>query len=84
MVAADAALGLGLDRRTLSMLARQGSGSAARSLFGRATPVNAARGHLMPFDEAGAEARALVTVHPSLLLRLPDEDAKAAPASAAG
>ncbi|THD05131.1 diphosphomevalonate decarboxylase [Rhodanobacter lindaniclasticus] len=34
VVAADAALGLGLDRRTLSMLARQGSGSAARSLFG--------------------------------------------------
>lgn len=34
VVAADAALGLGLDRRTLSMLARRGSGSAARSLFG--------------------------------------------------
>lgn len=34
VVAADAALGLGLDRSTLSMLARRGSGSAARSLFG--------------------------------------------------
>ena len=34
VVAADAELGLALDRRTLSMLARQGSGSAARSLFG--------------------------------------------------
>ncbi len=34
VLAADAALGLGLDRRTLSMLARRGSGSAARSLFG--------------------------------------------------
>ncbi len=34
VVAADAALGLALDRRALSMLARQGSGSAARSLFG--------------------------------------------------
>ncbi len=34
VVAADAALGLGLDRRSLSMLARRGSGSAARSLFG--------------------------------------------------
>ena len=34
VVAADAALGLGLDRQTLSILARRGSGSAARSLFG--------------------------------------------------
>ncbi len=34
VVAADAALGLALDRRTLSVLARRGSGSAARSLFG--------------------------------------------------
>ena len=34
VVAADAALALALDRYTLSALARQGSGSAARSLFG--------------------------------------------------
>lgn len=33
-VAADHALGLGLDRPTLSALARRGSGSAARSIFG--------------------------------------------------
>ena len=33
-LAADRALGLGLDARTLSMLARRGSGSAARSIFG--------------------------------------------------
>lgn len=33
-VALDAALGLSLDQRSLSRLARQGSGSAARSLFG--------------------------------------------------
>lgn len=33
-VAACAAAGLGLDRRALSILARQGSGSAARSIFG--------------------------------------------------
>jgi diphosphomevalonate decarboxylase len=33
-VAADRALGLGLDPRELSMLARRGSGSAARSIFG--------------------------------------------------
>jgi diphosphomevalonate decarboxylase len=34
VVAASAALGLELDRRALSALARRGSGSAARSLFG--------------------------------------------------
>lgn len=34
VVAADAALGLGLDHRALSIIARRGSGSAARSLFG--------------------------------------------------
>lgn len=33
-VAADAALGLGLSRATLSEIARRGSGSAARSIFG--------------------------------------------------
>lgn len=33
-IAADRALGLGLDRRELSILARRGSGSAARSIFG--------------------------------------------------
>lgn len=33
-VAADHALGLGLDARELSVLARRGSGSAARSIFG--------------------------------------------------
>jgi diphosphomevalonate decarboxylase len=33
-VAADRALGLNLDARELSMLARRGSGSAARSIFG--------------------------------------------------
>jgi diphosphomevalonate decarboxylase len=33
-VAVDRALGLGLDARELSMLARRGSGSAARSIFG--------------------------------------------------
>jgi diphosphomevalonate decarboxylase len=33
-VAVDHALGLGLDKRELSMLARRGSGSAARSIFG--------------------------------------------------
>lgn len=50
VVAADAALGLALDRPTLSMLARRGSGSAARSLFGGF--VTMARGE----REDGADA----------------------------
>jgi uracil-DNA glycosylase len=38
------------------------------------TPINKTRGRLIDLDE---EIKALVTVHPSYLLRLPDADAKA-------
>ena len=48
--------------------------TAAQSVFGKMTPINKNRGHLIDLDE---ETKALVTVHPSYLLRLPDEDAKA-------
>ena len=48
--------------------------TAAQSVFGKMTPINKNRGHLIDLDE---ETRALVTVHPSYLLRLPDEDARA-------
>jgi uracil-DNA glycosylase len=48
--------------------------TAAQGVFGKLTPVNKNRGHLIDLDE---ETKALVTVHPSYLLRLPDEDAKA-------
>ena len=48
--------------------------SAAQSVFGKITPINKNRGHLFDLDE---ETKALVTVHPSYLLRLPDEEAKA-------
>jgi uracil-DNA glycosylase len=44
--------------------------TAARALLGRATPIEANRGRLMPF-EAGMQV--LITVHPSYLLRVPDE-----------
>ncbi|MBI5130714.1 MAG: UdgX family uracil-DNA binding protein [Rhodopseudomonas palustris] len=47
--------------------------TAAHSVLGKATPVNANRGHLI--DRDGGPP-VLVTVHPSYLLRLPDEDAK--------
>jgi DNA polymerase len=48
--------------------------TAAQSVLGKMTPINKNRGHLIDLDD---ETKALVTVHPSYLLRLPDEDAKA-------
>jgi DNA polymerase len=48
--------------------------TAAHSVLGRATPINKTRGRVIELDDA---TRVLVTVHPSYLLRLPDEDAKA-------
>lgn len=51
--------------------------TAAQSVFGKITPIGKNRGHLMSLDEAGSGTKALVTVHPSYLLRLPDEEAKA-------
>ena len=47
--------------------------TAAQGVLGKITPINKNRGHLIDLDE-GIEA--MVTVHPSYLLRLPDEDAK--------
>ncbi len=48
--------------------------TAAQSVFGKLTPINKNRGHLIDLDD---KTKALVTVHPSYLLRLPDADAKA-------
>ena len=48
--------------------------TAAQSLFGKATPVNKNRGRLMDLGSC----RALVTIHPSYLLRIQEEaDARA-------
>jgi DNA polymerase len=47
--------------------------TAAQSVFGKITPINKTRGRLIDMDDG---RKALVTVHPSYLLRLPDEDAK--------
>jgi uracil-DNA glycosylase len=47
--------------------------TAAQSVFGKITPVNKTRGRVIDITET----RALVTVHPSYLLRLPDAEAKA-------
>ena len=48
--------------------------TAAQSVFGKITPVNKNRGRVIDLDDG---TRALVTVHPSYLLRLPDAEAKA-------
>jgi DNA polymerase len=48
--------------------------TAAQSVFGRITPINKSRGQLIALEHG---IQALVTVHPSYLLRLPDADAKA-------
>ena len=47
--------------------------TAAQCVFGKITPINKNRGRLIDLDEG---TKALVTVHPSYLLRLPDEEAK--------
>jgi uracil-DNA glycosylase family protein len=48
--------------------------TAAQSVFGKITPINKNRGRLIDLEGG---IKALVTVHPSYLLRLPDADAKA-------
>jgi uracil-DNA glycosylase len=48
--------------------------TAAQSVFGKITPINKNRGRLIDLDD---DTKALVTVHPSYLLRLPDAEAKA-------
>ncbi len=48
--------------------------TAAQSVFGKIMPVGKTRGRVIDLEDG---TRVLVTVHPSYLLRLPDEDAKA-------
>jgi hypothetical protein len=48
--------------------------TAAQSVFGKITPINKNRGRMIELDDG---IKALVTVRPSYLLRLPDADAKA-------
>jgi DNA polymerase len=50
-------------------------GTAALSVFGKAMPVMKSRGRPLPLEEGG---QGLITIHPSYLLRLPDEAARAA------
>ncbi|NOJ45603.1 UdgX family uracil-DNA binding protein [Bradyrhizobium archetypum] len=48
--------------------------TAAQSVFGKITPINKNRGRTIGLDDG---TQALVTVHPSYLLRLPDAESKA-------
>jgi DNA polymerase len=48
--------------------------TAAQSVLGKITPIGKTRGQIIQADDG---TQVLVTVHPSYLLRLPDEDAKA-------
>ena len=52
--------------------------TAAQCVLGKITPINRNRGRLIELAEGTNPAgiKALVTVHPSYLLRLPDEEAK--------
>ena len=54
--------------------------TAARAVFGRTTAIEKNRGHVIKSEQAqlGYHADVLVTVHPSFLLRIPDEDRDAA------
>jgi len=47
--------------------------TAAQSVFGKITTINKSRGRIIDLADG---VKALVTVHPSYLLRLPDADAK--------
>ncbi|MDU6729752.1 MAG: UdgX family uracil-DNA binding protein, partial [Bradyrhizobium sp.] len=53
--------------------------TAAQPVFGKITPVTKNRGHVVDLPEGPnmIATTAMVTVHPSYLLRLPDADAKA-------
>jgi uracil-DNA glycosylase len=48
--------------------------TAAQGVLGKITPINKNRGRLIELENG---IKALVTVHPSYLLRVPDEEAKA-------
>jgi probable DNA metabolism protein len=51
-------------------------GTAARAVFGRVTPIEKNRGRIIEGENGAPDV--LVTVHPSYLLRVPDEDKDAA------
>ena len=82
VVAADAALGLGLPAEKLSMHARRGSGSAARSIFGGFVEMSRGRRQ----DGTDAVARPLLAAEDwplEVVIVITDSDAKSLGSSAA-
>ena len=49
-------------------------GTAAAAVFGRAMPILKSRGKVFTLEDG---SRAMITMHPSYLLRIPEERAKA-------
>ena len=47
--------------------------TAARGVLGRAVTIASVRGEILP---GGGDSRVIVTIHPSYLLRLPDDESK--------
>jgi len=70
---------LELERAELKpMLTVMMGATAARAVLGRTVTIGKERSRPIPLpDGAGGNTMGFVTVHPSYLLRLPDEDAKA-------
>ena len=48
--------------------------TAALSVLGKATPIGKSRGQVFQLED---QSQAMVTMHPSYLLRIPDREAKA-------
>ena len=61
-------------RQSNPMLVVAMGATAAQCVFGKVTPINKNRGRPIDLEDG---TKALVTVHPSYLLRLPDAEAKA-------
>ena len=70
---------LDLERATIQpALTVMMGATAARAVLGRAVAITRERGQPMPLpDGKGGNTTGFITVHPSYLLRVPDEEAKA-------